>query len=240
MKWQEVQTSALLTFPDGWKHRDATVAAKLTASVRRNGQLRPVIVRETDKGTLVIVDGRGLAASLADVGIQKCRVVNLGKVSPDQAAAIALSLELGFDVDYARLASMIGAMVAGGASPDELASASPFTAQRIAYYRELSTTFDWDAFKDDDGGQAAMDWGGEPLPTVASPDAGLGSPFLSPLAQAAGPAVAADMEAAIAADPQAAQASAAMSAAQDVYLAEKSAAAPAAGELEMEPSLFDL
>lgn len=134
----------------GWTYDDEVMAAKLGTSLRRHGQLRPVLVRETADGTVAVVSGRRLVLAMREAGMPKCRVTHLGVVSHEDAQRIALSLELHFETDYAKLARAVADLLQEGDTLDALASAAPFTSERLAHMRTL-TTFDWSAFRQDDG-----------------------------------------------------------------------------------------
>lgn len=157
----------------GWRYDDESVMFKLVASVRRWGQMRPVVVRTAEDGTLEVVDGRRLLRALREAGKMEVAVYDIGAVPREEALRCALALEIGFGVDYARLAVAVDGMLKAGASAAELSALSPFTAERIGYFGQLAT-FDWSVFSDSGDGQHAIDWSaGEDLPgdgASAEPD----------------------------------------------------------------------
>ena len=152
-----VDMAGLMAPPDGWHHRDDVTQLRLQASVRRYGQLRPLLVRTAADGARMVVDGRELLVALRAVGMASAWVVDVGPVSDTEARRLMLALELSFDVDYARLAAAVAAMLRDGLTPDELASAGPWTAERLSYMDTL-TRFDWSVFAARGDGQSAMDW----------------------------------------------------------------------------------
>lgn len=146
---------------NGWRHDDEATFIKLVASVRRYGQLRPVVVRmlEGTDGDVEVIDGRRLARAAKEAGLEHVRVADLGYVPDEDAVLIALALETCFDVDYAKLAFAVAALLEKGLSAQELASRTPFTAERINYFGVLSK-FDWSQFAAAKTDQHAMDWDG--------------------------------------------------------------------------------
>lgn len=140
----------------GWKY-DGEAGLKLVSSVRRYGQLRPVVVRTGGDGELWVVDGRRLVAAMLEAGHETAEVKHIGKKSEAEAHMVALALEVGFEVDYAKLAVAVAALVSDGATPDQLASASPFSPDRIKHFVTLAA-FDWSQYDEKPEDQHAIDW----------------------------------------------------------------------------------
>lgn len=144
-RWTTLELSKLINLGDGWTYPDDSgVALRLAASVRRYGQLRPIVVRQTPDGP-AIVDGRRLAAVLRDAGFETAAVVDLGDLDADTSARVALALEVRFGTDYAKVATAVAGLMERGASAGELEAASPFTAERIGHFPALAM-FDWSRF----------------------------------------------------------------------------------------------
>lgn len=157
-RWREVPLAPLLAEGGGgWTYDDQATAQRLAASLRRYGQLRPVVVRTRRDGTQAIVDGRRLAAAMLACGMDRAVVVDLGMVDDADAVRVSLALEVRFETDYARLAAAVASLVDGGAQPAELAGISPFSVERITYFGEL-LRFDWSAFAPSRDGQSRMEW----------------------------------------------------------------------------------
>lgn len=169
--WHEMDL-ALITVPDpGWRFDDPVLLEKLKTSLRRHGQVRPVVVRRTPRDTVAVVDGRKLLAAMASLGWPSCMVADIGVVDDESAARMALDLDLFFPTDYAKLTAAVAQMLEAGATPDSLAAASSFSAERIGYMRTIAT-FDWSQFRDAPEGQTALAWDGAeelPLPVVPAP-----------------------------------------------------------------------
>lgn len=143
----------------GWHLDDSVALEKLRTSLRRHGQLRPIVVRSALDGTERVVDGRKLLAAMLSLGMTAGTVTYVGPLDDEAAVRMQLDLELGFDIEYDKLAFAVSGLLDAGASPQSLAGASPFSAERIAYFGQL-TRFDWGMFKAAaEGGQGAMDWG---------------------------------------------------------------------------------
>lgn len=147
---------------DGWTYDDEATSLKLLASVRRLGQIRPILTRRIADGTRVIVDGRRLARALRDAGETTAWAVDLGRISDAEAVKAALSVEIRHETDYARLALAVAGLLDAGATAAELSSAGPFTAERIGYFGVLSK-FDWSQFAEKTDGQSVIDWDSDGL-----------------------------------------------------------------------------
>ncbi len=163
-RWREVPLDSLPVRDDGWTYADPQVALKLQASLRRHGQTKAVLVATVD-GAVRVLDGRRILAAMRDVGLPLVAVCDLGEIPADVADVAALAAELRFETDYARLAQAVHRMHGDGATLDRLASAGPWTAERIGHLDTLAT-FDWSQFAEAaDDGQHVMDWDdGPPVP----------------------------------------------------------------------------
>src|SRR5262249_28193488 len=105
-----VDIDRIAVVDDGWKHDNAAKLQKLTASVQRYGQTRPVIVRR-DGDRYVVVDGRKILKSLRMAGLKTCRIVDLGPLDAQAAALVCASCDIGFEIDYAKLAFAVAALM---------------------------------------------------------------------------------------------------------------------------------
>jgi hypothetical protein len=141
---------------NGWRYDDAVTQLKLESSLRRHGQLTPVVVREVGD-TLQVIDGRRVVAALRTIGAATVCVNNLGAINATEAGKIMLALRLRFRTDYAKLAYGVAELMAVGETADGLASCSPYNADRITHL-DMLTRFDWDQFSGEDDGQAEMNW----------------------------------------------------------------------------------
>jgi hypothetical protein len=157
--WHEVPLSELAVDP-GWRYPDSVLLEKLMTSLRRHGQLRALVVRRTPIGVYSVVDGRSLLKAMQALGWATALVADIGVVDTEAAQRLALDLDLRFDTDYARLAVAVAAMLEAGATPDALAGASPYTAERLGYLARLAT-FDWSQYREVPHGQGALSWEAE-------------------------------------------------------------------------------
>lgn len=127
----------------GWRYSDPVTAA---ASLRRCGQINPLLVRTAADGRMVLIDGRQRLAALRASGALTAKVRHVGEMSDAEATELQLGAELAFETDYAALASQVGRLVKqGAATPEALAAIGPFDAERIRHFVTLST-FDWSRF----------------------------------------------------------------------------------------------
>lgn len=158
----------------GWRYKDQTMLIKLTASLRKFGQLRPVIVR-TENNARYVVRGNQIVEAMRAAGLEKAWVVDVGSITEQETIALALALEIGFDVDYAALAGRVAFLVNGGVSPVEVSGLSPFVAARIESFCALAAPFDWSVFDQKDDGQGGFLFGDD-IVTTEIPDGSLETP----------------------------------------------------------------
>jgi hypothetical protein len=192
MAWYEVALDRLALADAGWHYEDGAVLAKLVASLRRHGQLRPVVVRTDEDGRMVVVRGRSLLAAAREAGFRDVWVVTLGEMSELDARVVSLSLELRQEVDFARLARQLDEVMEAGMSPAQLSSHGPFTPARLAHFRTL-VRFDWSQFDEVSDGQQVMDWDADVPESAHQPSGALddAEPDVEPAAPAVVPPVAA-------------------------------------------------
>jgi hypothetical protein len=228
-RWRPADISGLQVLDAGWNYDDAEASLKLQSSLKRHGQLRPVLCVTPPDGSTVVVDGRRLLAAMKALGLQRAMVCDLGEVAAADVAALRLAVELRFEVDYARLAKAVHGFLQQGTTVDRLASAGPFSAERIGYFNTLAT-FDWAQFSEqaESDGQTAMEWDAlDDLPPHAATVEEVQPPQVP--AAVAPPEPAAPVPVPVATVPAAAAADAGVAA-----KGKKKAPAPPTG-----PSLFD-
>lgn len=155
--------------PQGWHYDDPVLEEKLAASLRRHGQVRPLVVRKDLEGNRTLVDGRYLLKAMRALGWTEGWVADVGTVDDEGASRMALDLETRFEVDYVRVAKAVAWLVDDReADPGSLSAASPFTAARILHLRGLAT-FDWGQFtKPEDDGQSGFSWADDPTVPLVS------------------------------------------------------------------------
>lgn len=137
--------------------------SKLRNSIQQNGHVKPVIVRELDDGTLEIVGGEHRVDVSIDLGLESIPVVNLGKISDEQAKKALLidNSRYGED-DAAALSSLLEDI----GSADELAEWTTYSSDDLAALLgstvsdDLSYLDELSSLEDDDS----------ETPTVAVPE----------------------------------------------------------------------
>jgi len=147
LKLDEIQ------LPDwSWHLDDREEVIKLTASLMKHGQVLPLLVRFVNAenelvqdGHFEVVDGRRRLNIMRQLGWAECQVHNFGLISKEDAIKLALSLELGAEIDYAKMAQIVTSLEHddGYAS---LPMTTPFTTERLRYFKDLQT-FDWAQFQ---------------------------------------------------------------------------------------------
>jgi hypothetical protein len=134
---------AELVSEGGWHEDDEVQMAKLASSIRRFGQLHPLLVRTAPDGRTLLVDGRRRLAALRAIGATTARVRHLGPISDAETTEIQLSAELMFTIDYVVLSRQVATLVKDGqATAESLAAISPYDPQRIAHFTTLASA-DW-------------------------------------------------------------------------------------------------
>ena len=127
---------------------------KLQASLKTYGQLRALVVIGNE-----VIEGRKLLTAMRELGWTEAQVVET------TTTVAALSLEIAFDINYADLAAKVKNFMASGASAHDLACISPWSAEKIEYYKTL-VGFDWSQFSEFDDQQDLWD---EPVDVVPDP-----------------------------------------------------------------------
>ncbi len=146
-EWVE-QDLSVLTAKGGWHAEDPVMMEKLETSLKRFGQLAPLIVKDNE-----VLGGRRLFRAMQNIGWQTAMAVRLsGDIEP---LHVSLATEIRFDTDYAALSKAIGESLTEAHS---LARISPFSAARIEYFKKL-IDFDWSQFKEGDDQQSLWDEG---------------------------------------------------------------------------------
>lgn len=124
----EIPLSHLRKAPWNYKKEDATLAAKLKANIRRNGQLENIVVRELGGGVYEIVNGNHRHDAMKDLGFETVTCANLGDIDLDSAKRIAIELnETRFQSDGQRLSELMVGLV-GRFGKEDVLDTSPFNA----------------------------------------------------------------------------------------------------------------
>lgn len=162
--WRVIEVATLSPAEGSWHTPDHVMFEKLKTSLLTHGQLRPIIVRDG-----LVIEGRQILRGLRENGamhVWACEV---------DTDFVPLSLEINFDINYAMLASAIKDLMAAGVSAHDLSRISPFSAEKIEYYRKL-VGFDWGQFKEFDDQQALWEEEEQQVVVPAEPDPEPGPP----------------------------------------------------------------
>lgn len=133
-----------------YKTDDDALSQKLTANLKRNGQLENLVVRELPTGFYEIVNGNHrfdvLSALATETGQEEVMCYNLGAIGTAAAQRIAIELnETRFQTDTLRLAERLQE-ITQEFSPEELALSMPYSAEEIQRAMRLHE-FDWSQFE---------------------------------------------------------------------------------------------
>jgi len=106
--WVRLPISSLIKAPWNYKTDDAEKAEKLTANIKRNGQVQNIIVRDLGKGKFEIANGNHRLDSFQVLKYKDAVCYNLGKVSQAAAERVAIETnEQSFDPDPVKLGQVI-------------------------------------------------------------------------------------------------------------------------------------
>lgn len=106
--WVRLPLTALQKAPWNYKVDDAEKAKKLTANIKRNGQVQNIIVRDLGRGKFEIANGNHRLDSFKELKYKDAVCYNLGKVSQAVAERVAIETnEQSFDPDPIKLGQVI-------------------------------------------------------------------------------------------------------------------------------------
>lgn len=133
-----------------YKTDDDALSQKLTANLKRNGQLENLVVRELPTGFCEIVNGNHrfdvLSALAKETGEEEVMCYNLGAIGTAAAQRIAIELnETRFQSDTLLLAERLRE-IALEFTAEELALTTPYSAEEIERAMKLNE-FDWQQFE---------------------------------------------------------------------------------------------
>lgn len=143
--YQWVDFAVLRKAPWNYKEDDKKTAAKLTASIKKNGQIINLITREMPDHTLEIANGNHRHDSLATLKAEKGFIYNLGANVPTAAAQLIgiETNETNFKTDGTKLGGMFeGIRLAMGVDLEKLSSTTGFDPDEIKGLIDFSK-FDW-------------------------------------------------------------------------------------------------
>ena len=124
--------------------------SKLRNSIQKNGHIKPILVRELDDGQLEIVGGEHRVDVSIDLGMDSVPVLNLGRISDEQAKKALLIDNSRYGEDEA---TMLAALLEDIGTADDLAEWTTYnmdelntllgstktTEDDLSYLDELST-----------------------------------------------------------------------------------------------------
>ena len=164
-----VPSDALGTLDGGWHHDDHDTDLKLAASVRQFGQLQPVLVRKGAAGELSIINGRGIVRALRAAERTHAWVLDLSDLSEQDAVMAALACQMGYDVDFVKLAVSVRGLLDAGRTAAEIAAIAPLSVERIALMPAM-LSFDWSRFHKKPGETEHVE--PAPVPAYCCPQCG--------------------------------------------------------------------
>jgi hypothetical protein len=112
-KWIELPREKLVKAPWNYKEDDEWKAEKLTANIKRNGQVVNMIVRPKGrKGRYEVVNGNHRLDSFDELGFKTIVCFNTGKISLAAAKRLAVETnETSFDPDSEKLDAIVRDLV---------------------------------------------------------------------------------------------------------------------------------
>jgi hypothetical protein len=149
-----------------YKYDDEAKRAKLSANLKRNGQVENLVVRTADRGRFEVIIGNHRLDAMRDAGFQTAYCFNVGKVS--QAAAVRLAIELNetrFDTNQLVLAERIRE-IAGEFTQEDLVATLPYSEKEFEEMRKL-LDFNWEQYNKEPGQRDAAEAAADFVPIAA-------------------------------------------------------------------------
>jgi ParB-like chromosome segregation protein Spo0J len=134
MSWRTIPIGSL--FPAEWNYKldDGETQRKLEASLRRNGQVVNLIVRDMG-GWWQVVNGNHRLYAMRALGAGEALCYDLGEVSDREAKRVAVETnETEFPTDYVRFAEVVRA-ITDEVGVEELADTVPYSDAELEAYR---------------------------------------------------------------------------------------------------------
>jgi ParB/RepB/Spo0J family partition protein len=132
--------------PNPWNpnRMDEETFRKEVESIRQNGFVDPITVREADDG-YELIDGEHRTKAAAELGLAEIPAINLGPIPDQQAKKLTVIYnELKGRPEPDLLAKLMRELSAQE-SPADLAATLPYTTAEIDTMVQSATEFDWDA-----------------------------------------------------------------------------------------------
>lgn len=126
----------------GWSLFDGERRHNLRMSVKRFGQLRPVVTRQVGEEHHVL-DGRELLEVLEELGIEEVDIYDAGPLTDGDALIARIALDNQRPKDHVLIAHRVADAVRDGLSLEALHAATPYTPEMVDRCRELAA-FDFE------------------------------------------------------------------------------------------------
>ena len=181
-KISELETDA------GFGRHDRDTIERLAASLRRFGQVRPILVcGDSSLAPFRVVDGRCIIDALKLNGKEEVWFEHVGDLSDEDQAALNLALRIQSPLAHISFAQRIVSHLEGGRlTAESLAGVTPFTVHQVKGLPGL-VRFDSSRFAQETG-QADLDYAAEAVAEAAEevqPQEAVPPPAEPPPAQAA-------------------------------------------------------
>lgn len=131
--------------PNPWNPNvmDAETYAKELESIRQNGFIEPITVREAPDGALEIIDGFHRDKAAQELALAAIPAVNLGPISDQQAKKLTIiANELKGKAEPAKLAALV-ADLAQAEDFGKLALTLPYSVAELDTLAATAQAFDW-------------------------------------------------------------------------------------------------
>ena len=137
-KWLELDRKKLVKAPWNYKEDDEWKAEKLTANIKKNGQVVNVIVRPIGrKGLYEVVNGNHRLDSFDELGFKTIVCFNAGRISLNAAKRLAVETnETSFDPDVEKLDAIVRDLVTEFPI-EELEVTMPYTDEELEYMAKI-------------------------------------------------------------------------------------------------------
>ncbi len=144
--WTDVPLTRLVKADWNYKQEDESLSEKLTANIKRNGQIETVLVRELSTGFLEIINGNHRYEPFKSCGMKEVHVFNMGEISDAQAMRLAIELnETRFPSDPVQLSARVNEILEIFGLED-ISSTLPYNEEELKNLLELAKT-DWSNYQ---------------------------------------------------------------------------------------------
>ena len=146
--WVKVDLGQLMKAEWNYKTENSEKSKKLTANLKRNGQVENILIRELN-GKYEVVNGNHRLDGFREAGIVEPMCYNLGKISDKAAQRIAVETnETRFESDPLKLAEIISGLTKEFGLLD-IEQTTPFLENELKDF-ELLLNWDWSQYDNKD------------------------------------------------------------------------------------------